>query len=67
MKYSPHDYQKFAVNFILEHPIAAIFLDMGMGKSSVTLTAVMELMYNRFEVSKVLIVAPLRVCRYTWP
>ena len=67
MKYSPHDYQKFAVKFILEHPIAAIFLDMGMGKSSVTLTAVMELMYNRFEVSKVLIVAPLRVCRYTWP
>ncbi len=67
MRYSPHDYQRFAINFILEHPIAAIFLDMGMGKSSVTLTAVNELMYDRFEVSKVLVVAPLRVCRYTWP
>lgn len=67
MIYRPHDYQKFAINFILEHPIAAIFLDMGMGKSSVTLTAIMELMYDRFEVTKVLIVAPLRVCKYTWP
>ena len=67
MIYRPHDYQKFVINFILEHPIAAIFLDMGMGKSSITLTAIMELMYDRFEVSKVLIVAPLRVCKYTWP
>ena len=67
MIYRPHDYQKFAINFILEHPIAAIFLDMGMGKSSITLTAIMELMYDRFGVSKVLIVAPLRVCKYTWP
>lgn len=67
MIYRPHDYQKFAINFILKHPIAAIFLDMGMGKSSITLTAIMELMYDRFEVSKVLIVAPLRVCKYTWP
>lgn len=67
MIYRPHDYQKFAINFILAHPIAAIFLDMGMGKSSITLTAIMELMYDRFEVSKVLIVAPLRVCKYTWP
>lgn len=67
MIYRPHDYQKFEINFILEHPIAAIFLDMGMGKSSITLTAIMEPMYDRFEVSKVLIVAPLRVCKYTWP
>lgn len=67
MIYKPHDYQKYAINFILEHPIAAIFLDMGMGKSSITLTAIMELMYDRFEVTKVLIVAPLRVCKYTWP
>mgnify|MGYP001127069502 CR=1 FL=1 len=66
MIYRPHDYQKFAINFILEHPIAAVFLDMGMGKSSITLTAIMELMYDRFEVSKVLIVAPLRVGKYPW-
>lgn len=67
MKYIPYDYQKYAIKFILEHPIAAVFLDMGMGKSSITLTAIMELMYDRFEVSKVLIVAPLRVCKHTWP
>ncbi len=66
MRYSPHEYQKFAINFILENPIAAILLDMGMGKSSITLTAIAELMYDRFEVQKVLIVAPLRVARHTW-
>ena len=67
MKYNPHEYQKYAINFIKEHPVAAVLLDMGMGKSSVTLTAVMELMYEDFEVSKVLIIAPLRVAKNTWP
>ena len=66
MKYSPHEYQKFAVDFIRDHPAAAVFLDMGMGKSSITLTAVMELMYEQFEVNRVLVVAPLRVARHTW-
>ena len=64
MRYDPHDYQRYAVNFIKEHPIAAILLDMGMGKSSITLTAIMDLMYDRFEVSKVLIIAPQHpICR----
>ncbi len=67
MKYNPHDYQEYAINFLLENPIAAIFLDMGMGKTSIVLTAIMELMFKRFEVSKVLIIAPLRVARNTWP
>ena len=67
MKYSPHDYQEYAINFLLENPVAAIFLDMGMGKTSIVLTAIMKLMYERFEVSKVLIIAPLRVARNTWP
>ncbi len=67
MKYNPHNYQKYAINFILENPIAAIFLDMGMGKTSIVLTAIMELIYKRFEVRKVLIIAPLRVARNTWP
>ena len=67
MKYNPHEYQKYAINFIKEHPVAAVLLDMGMGKSSVTLTAIMELMYEDFEVSKVLIIAPLRVAKNTWP
>lgn len=40
MKYSPHDYQKYAIRFILDHPVAAIFLDCGLGKTSITLTAI---------------------------
>ena len=66
MKYNPHDYQKYAIESIKEHPIAAILLDMGMGKSSITLTAIMDMMYDSFEVSKVLIIAPLRVAKNTW-
>lgn len=67
MKFNPHDYQKFATNFILEHTISAVLLDMGLGKSVITLTAIDELIYNQFEVSKVLVIAPLRVARDTWP
>lgn len=67
MKYLPHEYQSFATNFILEHPIAAVLLDMGLGKSVITLTAIEELMHDRFEVSKVLVIAPLRVAANTWP
>lgn len=67
MKYNPHSYQDYATNFIINHPIAAILLDMGMGKTSIVLTAIMKLMYDRFEVSKVLIIGPLRVARTTWP
>lgn len=66
MKYNPHNYQKYAIEFIKQHPVAAILLDMGMGKSSLTLTAILELMYDSFEISKVLIIAPLRVARNTW-
>lgn len=66
MKYNPHNYQQYAIEFIKEHPVAAILLDMGMGKSSITLTAIFELMYDSFEVSKVLVIAPLRVARNTW-
>lgn len=67
MKYSPHEYQEFATDFILEHPVAAILLDMGLGKSVITLTAIEELMHDRFDVSKVLVIAPLRVATNTWP
>lgn len=66
MQYKPHDYQKFAINYILEHPIAAVILSMGLGKTSITLTAIEQLMYDSFEVSKVLVIAPLRVARNTW-
>lgn len=67
MQYRPHEYQTYATNFILEHPIAAVLLEMGLGKSVITLTAIYELMLNRFEVNKVLVIAPLRVARDTWP
>ena len=67
MRYNPHNYQEYAINFILENPIAAIFLDMGMGKTSIVLTAIMQLIYERFDVAKVLIIAPLRVAKTTWP
>ena len=67
MQYRPHEYQTYATNFILEHPIAAVLLEMGLGKSVITLTAIYELMLNCFEVNKVLVIAPLRVARDTWP
>lgn len=67
MDYSPHQYQDFATNFILENPVAAIFLDCGLGKTVITLTAIDELLHDSFVVSKVLIIAPLRVARDTWP
>lgn len=61
-----HDYQKYAVKFIEEHKIAALLLDMGLGKTITTLTAINNLIYDLFEVRKVLIIAPLRVARDTW-
>ena len=61
-----HDYQEYAVKFIEEHKIAALLLDMGLGKTITTLTAINNLMYDLFEVRKVLIIAPLRVARDTW-
>ncbi len=66
MIYNPHDYQKYAADFIINHPISALLLDMGLGKTSITLTAINDLLFDRFEVHKVLVVAPLRVARDTW-
>ena len=63
----PHDYQKYAIEYIKSHPITALFLDMGLGKTVTTLTAIRDLMYDAFEVKRVLVVAPLRVARDTWP
>ena len=67
MKYKAHDYQAYATNFILEHPISAVFLDMGLGKSVITLSAIFDLCLDSFLVRKVLVIAPLRVARDTWP
>lgn len=67
MKYSPHDYQKYATKFIIDHPISAILLEMGLGKSVISLSAINELMLDYFDVSKTLVIAPLRVANNTWP
>ena len=67
MKFIPHDYQQYAIDFIKNNEVAAILLDMGLGKTSITLTAVNDLIFDSFEVSKVLVIAPLRVARDTWP
>ncbi|XJZ27685.1 SNF2-related protein [Bacillota bacterium Lsc_1132] len=67
MKYNPHDYQTYTTEYILTHPFAAVLLDMGLGKSVITLTAIFDLTLNSFLVRKVLVIAPLRVARDTWP
>lgn len=67
MEFKPHDYQKYAIEYIQTHPITAAILDMGLGKTVITLTAVDRLLNDSFEVRKVLVVAPLRVARSTWP
>ena len=66
MKFNPHDYQAYAINYIEEHPVAAVLLDMGLGKTSITLTAINNLLFDSFEVHRVLVIAPLRVARNTW-
>lgn len=67
MKYNPHEYQSYATDFILSHPISAVFLEMGLGKSVITLSAIFDLCLDSFLVCKVLVIAPLRVARDTWP
>lgn len=66
MRFRAHKYQQHAIDFIIHNPIAAILLDMGMGKTALTLMAIYRLMYEEFEVGKVLIIAPLRVAKNTW-
>ena len=67
MRYNAHEYQKYATEFILKHPVAAVLLEMGLGKSVITLTALFELCLDCFLIGKVLVIAPLRVARDTWP
>ena len=67
MKYFPHDYQRYATNFIINNPISAVLLEMGLGKSVISLSAINELMLDYFDVSRTLVIAPLRVAISTWP
>lgn len=66
MNYNPHEYQTFATDFIKTHPVSAVLLDMGLGKTVITLSAIFDLCLDSFEVAKVLVIAPLRVARDTW-
>ena len=67
MKYKPHNYQAFATEFIVEHPVCCLMLDMGLGKTVITLTALWELVLDRLDVSRILVIAPKRVAEDTWP
>lgn len=62
MEFKPYPYQTYAINFIVQHPAAGLFLDMGMGKSVITLTALKEL-----QIDKALVIAPLRPAKEVWP
>lgn len=66
MKYEAHAYQEYATQRIIDTPKVGLFLDMGLGKTVSTLTAVEELIHDRFAVRKCLVIAPLRVAKMTW-
>lgn len=61
MKFDPHEYQTYCIDYLLERPAAGLFLKPGMGKTVTALTAAERLLYDYFAVSKVLVIAPLRV------
>ena len=67
MQFKPHDYQAYATQFIISHPVCGLLLDMGLGKTIITLCALWELILDYFILGRVLIIAPLRVAKDTWP
>lgn len=67
MKYIAHDYQEEATTFIEKNPIAAVFLSCGLGKTVITLTAIEEMLHDSFQICRVLVIAPLRVAKLSWP
>lgn len=66
MKFTPHPYQQYCIDRIISDRALGLFLDMGLGKTVITLTAVQELIYNRLQVFKCLIIAPKKVAEATW-
>lgn len=67
MKFTPHDYQSYCIDYIKSHPVSALFLDCGLGKTVITLSAIRDLVLDEMKVSAVLVIAPLRPARDTWP
>lgn len=66
MKFTPHNYQQYGIDRIINEDMLGLFLDMGLGKTSITLTAVEVLKYKMFKLSKVLVIAPKKVAEGTW-
>lgn len=66
MKFVPHPYQQHCIDQLIRHPALGLFLDMGLGKTIITLMAINELKYGRFQVRKVLVIAPKKVAEATW-
>ena len=66
MQFQPHNYQRYCIQKILELPSVGLFLDMGLGKSAITLTAINELKFYRYKVCKVLVIASKQVAEGTW-
>lgn len=66
MKFIPHNYQKYSIDRVLSDNALGLFLDMGLGKTVITLTAINELKYNQFAVTKILVIAPKKVAEATW-
>lgn len=66
MKFKPHFYQSYCISRIIEDDSLGLFLDMGLGKTVITLTAINELKYNRFQVCRALVIAPKKVAEATW-
>lgn len=66
MKFIPHDYQRYCITRIIQDECLALFLDMGLGKTVITLTAVCDLIFNRFQVGRCLVIAPKKVAEDTW-
>lgn len=66
MKYQPYNYHKYCINRLITDKELGLFLEMGLGKTAVTLTAINDLKYNRFSICKVLVIAPKKVAEATW-
>ena len=66
MRYIPHNYQSYCIKRIIEDEAVGLFLGMGLGKTSITLTAVNDLKYNRFAIQRCLVIAPKKVAEATW-
>mgnify|MGYP000919453704 CR=1 FL=1 len=65
-QFKPFPYQVFSITWLITHPSAGEFLDMGLGKTAIVLTALNDLKYNRFQVNKTLVIAPKKVAETTW-